>query len=381
MSAPIIIATLLREQGETGVQAHFNAFRRAVEHAGTDVIVVTPFLQSKLIVFPLFGLRKLLEKLNTTAGVWWYRHWHYWALKTALTRILRMRHDAIIYAQCPLSAKAALLARTHSSQLVKMVVHFNISQAEEWTGKGLIRQYGGLYRSIELLDADVLPRLDGIVYVSRYSRSILEHRIPAIKHVPSTVIPNFVSDPGDRETSTVIGDIVNIGTLEPRKNQKYLLEIIAEAKRRGKHYTLTLIGGGPDRRRLESLAQELGISDQIVFNGFQPDAARSIPKYRLYAHSALMESFGIVLIEALAHGIPVLAPPVGGIPEVFDDNVEGRYWSLENVSDAADKLIFLLENVAGYERMSVAAKKRFLRDFETHAVARRLLTFLHMAAS
>lgn len=376
MASPVIIATLMREHGTTGVQAHFNSFRHAVEKTSVDVIIVTPFSLSKFVVYPLFGLRKLVEKLHCSAGVWWYRYWHYWALKIALVRSLRMRPEAIVYAQCPLSAKAALRARTHSNQLVKMVVHFNISQAEEWAGKGMIHQQGGLYRSIERLEADVLPQLDGIVYVSSFSRSILEHRIPTTKRVTSTVIPNFVSDPGDRKAGTTVGSIINIGTLEPRKNQKFLLKVISETKRRGKHYTLTLIGDGPDRIGLESLAHTLGIDDQVVFRGFQRDASRWIPGHRLYAHSALMESFGITLIEALACGIPVLAPPVGGIPEIFDDGVEGYYWTLGNIAVAADKLIFLMENLAEYDRMSGAARKRFRKDFQTDAVAARLFNFL-----
>lgn len=376
MSALVIIATLMREHGTTGVQAHFNSFRQAIESASVDVIIVTPFSLSKFVVYPLFGLRKLVEKLHCSAGVWWYRYWHYWALKVALARILRMWPEAIVYAQCPLSAKAALLARTHSNQSVKMVVHFNNSQAEEWAGKGMIQQQGSLYRSIERLEADVLPQLDGIVYVSDFSRLILEHRIPTIKRVASTVIPNFVSDPGDRKAGTVVGSIINIGTLEPRKNQKFLLEVISEAKRRGKHYTLTLIGDGPDRIGLESLARALGIDDQVVFRGFQRDASRWIPGHRLYVHSALMENLSIALIEALACGIPVLAPPVGGIPEIFDDGVEGYYWSLGNIADAADKLIFLMENPEEYDRMSGAARKRFRKDFQTDAVAAQLLNFL-----
>jgi glycosyltransferase involved in cell wall biosynthesis len=89
-----------------------------------------------------------------------------------------------------------------------------------------------------------------------------------------------------------------------------------------------------------------------------------------------MESFGITLIEALACGIPVLAPPVGGIPEIFDDGVEGYYWSLENIAVAADKLIFLMENPAEYDRMSDAARKRFRKDFQANAVAGQLLKVL-----
>jgi glycosyltransferase involved in cell wall biosynthesis len=90
----------------------------------------------------------------------------------------------------------------------------------------------------------------------------------------------------------------------------------------------------------------------------------------------LMESFGITLIEAMACGIPVLAPPVGGIPEIFDDGVQGYYWPLGHIAVVADKLIFLMENQAEYDRMSGADRKRFCKVFQTDAVVARLFKFL-----
>jgi glycosyltransferase involved in cell wall biosynthesis len=114
----------------------------------------------------------------------------------------------------------------------------------------------------------------------------------------------------------------------------------------------------------------------VQFLGFQGNAARLLSGHRAYVHSALIENLPIVLIEALASGMPVLAAPVGGIPEVFDDGREGCYWPLDDPAEGASRLIALLEDTARYSAMSVAAVHRFEQHFETSVVASRLLDFL-----
>jgi hypothetical protein len=62
-----------------------------------------------------------------------------------------------------------------------MVVHFNVSQADEWLGKGMLREGDSVWRGIRKLEAQVLPKLDGLVFVSRFMRDVLMARIPAIR--------------------------------------------------------------------------------------------------------------------------------------------------------------------------------------------------------
>src|SRR3569833_4608435 len=96
----------------------------------------------------------------------------------------------------------------------------------------------------------------------------------------------------------------------------------------GHRDALTLVGGGPIRGQLEQLAREYGVVEQVKFLGSQQNAARFIRNHRLYVHSSLMESFGIVLIEALASGPPVAAAPVGGFSVVFCVGLVGFFWFL-----------------------------------------------------
>jgi glycosyltransferase involved in cell wall biosynthesis len=372
----ILIATILRETGETGVQTHFNSFLRFLKTKGVQAHVVTPFSANPALVYPVFAARKLIDCLNLTASVWWYRYWHFIFLKWALQSKLRCTDALTVYAQCPLSAKAALRVRFSTKQKVVLVIHFNISQADEWADKGKIVRGGAYFESIKRLEGDVIPKLDGIVYVSDFARHSLEERFPAVKNTLCEVIPNFMRKPEAVPSTPLAADLITIGTLENRKNQSFLLHVLAQARHKGKCYTLSIVGDGPDRTKLESLAEELGITDQVRFLGFRKQASDLMPEHKVYCHAAKLENCSVVLIEALAYGRPVIAAPVGGIPEIIRDGIEGAFWELDDPVRAADVLISLLDNPARYVAMSKAASKRFESKFEEYAVGAMLQKFL-----
>ncbi len=377
----IIIATIMREQGETGVQTYFNMLEKFMSEQGFEPCVITPFSFSQFFVIPVFAVRKIIDKLSGELSVWWYRYWHYIFLKQALIEELAEQAKTdipvVIYAQCPLSAKAALEARATENQKVIMAVHFNISQADEWVHKGKIKIGRWVYKGIKKLENEVIPMLDAIIYVSGFMKETIEKNIPKSTQIKSIVLPNFIFHPKRLDSTDIKGDLISIGTLESRKNQSYLLQVLAEAKKMGKCYSLTLIGEGSDRRALEALAQSLDVARQVKFLGFQKNAAQFLYTHRLYVHSALIDNLPIALIEALACKLPILAGAVGGIPEIFSDGVEGFYWSLDDPSAGAKKLIALMEDKETYNKMAEAAKARFFANFESSVVANRLLSFLY----
>lgn len=377
MPEPILIATLLRPEGDTGVQSHFGAFLAWAKKQALPVSLVTPYNRPRWQVYPVFALRRLIDPLHKPASVLWYRYWHAFFVQQALRAPLADGRPCTVYAQCPLSANAALRARKTPAQRVVMVAHFNISQADEWVGKGMISEGGTTYRSIRRFEADVLPRLDGLVFVSDFMRKEIISRIPAVSGVPYRIVPNFLADPGSQPESAIPDtDLICIGTLEPRKNQRYALEIVSAATKLGCRLSLSVVGDGPDRSMLESMAAELGITQQVVFAGFVRNAATLMPRHRAFIHVARMESFGIVLIEAMAHGIPVFAPPVGGIPEVFGDGCEGRLIPLEAPETAARMIIEWLDSPEQMAIARQAARERFVARFSAAKVATDLARFL-----
>jgi len=376
----IIIATIMREQGETGVQTSFNTLKKVISERGSEASIITPFSFYQFLIIPVFAVRRLLDKLSGELSVWWYRYWHYVFLKQALIKELAEKDKkgipVVIYAQCPISAKAALEARTNDSQKVIMAVHFNISQADEWATKGKIKINSWIYKEIKELESEVIPRLDAIVYLSCFMKETIEKNISESTKLKSILLPNFIANPETLNSTNIKGDLISIGTLEPRKNQSYLLQVLSETKKMGKSYSLTLIGEGPDRRALEALALSLDVARQVKFLGFQKNAAQFLYTHRVYVYSSLLDNLPIVLIEALSCKLPIIAGAVGGIPEIFSEGVEGFYWPLDDPAAGAKKLIALMEDTKTYNAMAEAAKMKFSANFESSVVASRLLSFL-----
>lgn len=377
MSARILIATVMRPDGDTGVQTHFRAYAAYLAALQKPAQIITPFDSPKWQVYPVFAVRKLLDSISSAASVWWYRYWHAVFLRFALQKVLVDGEACVVYAQCPLSADAALRARVSEKQRVVMVVHFNISQADEWAGKGKLPVGGSLFQSIRRFESDVLPRLNGLVFVSEFMRRELAVRIPDIEKIHFRVIPNFLRKPelADNNDGPLI-ELICIGTLEPRKNQKYAIEIVAAAKQMGRPLSLTVVGDGPSRSALEALCQKRDVADQVKFAGFVRNGSFLLSKHRACLHVAQIENFPLTLVEALAYGKPIFAPAVGGIPEVFTNDVEGRVIPLNDAYLAACLIIEWLDSKATLDQAGIDARNRYLNSFEETRVAGKLTEFL-----
>ncbi|WP_344745897.1 glycosyltransferase family 4 protein [Kribbella aluminosa] len=369
----IVVATPMRPAGTSGLQSHVRTFHEYLQGAARTATVVSPFASRSLLLTPVFAARIGLRWVSKPAGVWWYRYWHAHYLEQALRRQIADNPDAVIYTQCPVSAGAAMRART--TQPVVMAAHLNVSQADEWAGKGELPEGGRLYRSIRAYEERLLPELDGIVYMSEFARSVLAERMPTIRNVPSAVVPNPVN-PSAATTTGTPADLVTVGFLEGRKNQAYLIDVLGAAARRGHRYTADIIGSGPDRRALQSRADELGIGDQVRFLGYQADPPSLLPGHRLYCHTATMENLPIAILEAMAAGLPVLAGAVGGIREMVAPGIEGRFWPLDDAETAAGVLIETLQDEPRRTAMAAAAKRRADTEFSRDVVGRRLTGFL-----
>ncbi len=372
----VVVASILRAEGTTGVHTHVRELQRACEARSIPVEVVTPFSAARLLSAPVMGLRLVIDQLSGSASVAWYYHWHELFLRRGLRRSLSRTAGAIVYAQGPREARAALRARRDPGQQVVLVVHYVTSQADEWVDKLRLRRGGTVFRYLRRVEATVIPRLDGIVYVSAAARASLLEWLPAAAPVRSAVIHDFV---GDDDLPRPVGprrDLVTIGGLIRVKNHRYLLEVLAAAKRCGHVYTLDIVGEGPLRRPLEGAARELDLGAQVRFLGARHDARRLLPGYRVYVHASYRESLSLAVIEATAAGLPVVVADSGGVREVCDEKHGATFWPLDDPDRAAKVLIELMEDEQSQARAAAASAARFHEVFDADVVVPRLLSFL-----
>ena len=119
------------------------------------------------------------------------------------------------------------------------------------------------------------------------------------------------------EGRTVVG---SIGRLFWIKQYAHLIRAFAAAARTRPELFLLMVGDGEQREELLALARQLGIADRVRMVGWRGDVIRLLAAMDLFAHPSLTESFGLVLIEAMAAGKPSLSTRVGIAPEVISDD-------------------------------------------------------------
>lgn len=373
----VAVATILRGDGITGVDTHIQQIRRHLEQSGTASTLVTPFSGPRFLAYPVFGFRSLvLEHCSGPASVAWYLYWHEVFLRRALRRYLADVGNCVVYAQDSLAARAAIRARQGPHQRVVLAVHFRTSLADEWANKKQIRRGGIVFRAIRQVEREVVPQVDGHVYVSRWARDAVLSWLPSAAAVPFAVITNFVAPLHATSCQKPLGDLVTVGNLDLVKNHRFLLNVLAEAKRAGRSLSLDIFGEGPCRKDLVRQTQSLGLEEQVRFHGFRRDVREFLPSYRAYVHASYSESSSLAIIEAMAAGLPIVAGSTGPITELCHDGIEARFWPLDDPARAATTLIDLLDCEPARAKAAQAAQERFRRDFDADVVGPELQSFL-----
>ncbi|MFZ0548234.1 MAG: glycosyltransferase [Candidatus Promineifilaceae bacterium] len=119
--------------------------------------------------------------------------------------------------------------------------------------------------------------------------------------------------------------LISAGRLAKEKNWNTLIKAAAEVIQEIPHVRLVILGEGDERRDLEKLAKELGVADKIELPGLVP--FKDVPNYLaaadLFCFASVTETQGLVTMEAMAVGLPVVAVEAGGTADVIEDGKDG----------------------------------------------------------
>ena len=189
--------------------------------------------------------------------------------------------------------------------------------------------------------------------------------------------------PGDstEEDRTTPLSIVSVGTLHEVKGQTHLVEACRRLIASGIEVRCELIGDGPDRERLLAQIKAAGADEQVRIAGAQPhdvlakrlrDAdvlvAPSVP-----SSDGRREGLPVVLMEAMASGVVVVASRLSGIPELVEDGVTGLLTDPGDAAAIASALARLHEYPTLRRSLATAARERVMRDYDQRVIARHLL--------
>ncbi|HDD31793.1 MAG TPA: glycosyltransferase family 1 protein [Thermococcus litoralis] len=199
------------------------------------------------------------------------------------------------------------------------------------------------------LFTDYLKYPHRIIAVSRAAKAFIEH----FTDVPISIVPNGVDDKRFSPTKEkdkikakfgIKGNVVlYVSRMSYRKGPHVLLNAFSKIE----DATLVIVGSGEMLPFLKAQAKFLGIEDRVVFMGYVPDDL--LPEIFKMADifvlpSVSSEAFGIVVLEAMASGVPVIATDVGGIPEVLKENEAGLLVPPGNELELRNAIQKLLNN-------------------------------------
>lgn len=191
------------------------------------------------------------------------------------------------------------------------------------------------------------------------------------------IIPNGVdtsefvppSDPDERDPL-----ILFVGSLIPRKGVTYFLEALVKFFIQMPGYQALILGGGSQQAALETQARQLGIDHKIKFAGFvsQEQIRYAMRKAKLLVLPSLEEGQGVVLLEALASGTPIVASNVGGIPDVVTSDV-GYLVAPADPIGLSKGMHTLLVNTEQWQAMSKAARNRAVNFYDWQLISKKFL--------
>lgn len=159
--------------------------------------------------------------------------------------------------------------------------------------------------------------------------------------------------------------ILNVGRLVWQKAQGLLLQACAHVKERGVSFRLTIIGEGDRRAELESLLDRLGLGDFVSMPGRLDESsiARMYGEADVFVLSSISEGFGIVILEAMACGLPVIAPALHGIPEIIEDGVDGRLFETDSMRALSEALMEMEGDAEKRYRLGKAAQRKVRENY------------------
>lgn len=157
--------------------------------------------------------------------------------------------------------------------------------------------------------------------------------------------------------------IVGVGSLQSLKRWDRVLRIVYEVRRKGAECRVRIAGDGPERKRLERQAQDLGISECVEFIGATLDVPGLLEKSRFLVHTSDTEGCPNAVIEAMACGRPVVAMDAGDIPFLVEDGRSGFVICRGDETTFAKRVLQLLADDELCRHMGLAARAKAEHEF------------------
>ena len=386
MKIAILTSSFPRHRGD--YQGNFIYYQaRGQVDQGNEVHVICPHIHGTpfnenldgIIVhrFPYFYPSRF-ERLSSDTGM-------YSALRQSLLAVLQLPGFLIInwcYASIVIHRNRIDLIHSHwivPSGLVGAAVGFIWRKPHIITSHVLDANLFGKFRFALQILSIIVTSADIITTNSSYTKKQIENLVTL--QCPCRVIPMGIYLPHyPHGLNGVRGhSILYVGRLIEWKGVDTLIRSMRLVIKEIPDSNLIIVGEGPSRDSLERLVRDAGLTDSVQFYGRASDddlkkmydsAAVFVLPSRHF-QGMVMEGLGVVLLEAMSHGVPVIGSNVGGIPDIIIDGETGYLVPEQKPDILAEKIVQILTNIELQEKFRRNGLIRVRDSFSWESVSKK----------
>lgn len=371
--------------GPGGVERHVREISTRLARRGDSVGVYTTDLYRE---FPWQPLDRTVARREVVDGVTVQRlrtfslpgELHYPFLR-GLGRALDHDRPEIVHVHTYGTHQAAVARRFARRTRTPFVLTAHYHPIWSIEGGWLRHRIRGFYD--RALAAPVVEAARAVIVQSREEERLLRENgfpLPPVSLIPPGYTPLPPPTPGDRPFARSLGlpgpFVLFAGRLASNKGFATLLPAFARLSHHDPTASLVLVGeDGGQLARIESLSRDLGVAARVRVVGFVADEARlsaAFREARLFVLPSDYEAFGLVLLEALAQGTPVIASRVGGIPEFIEDRKAGWLVPPGNEPELSEALLALWDDPDLRSRLGEYGRTEVVPRYSWEEVVTRL---------
>jgi glycosyltransferase involved in cell wall biosynthesis len=209
----------------------------------------------------------------------------------------------------------------------------------------------------------VMDKSDVVIATSKdLERAIRSYGIENRFEVVPNMVDTAVFSPAHAHRKDDKKQILLVAVISYGKGIGFLLDALAQLKEKREDFVLDIVGDGPDKKKYEKITQELNLDGIVRFHGrkAKPEVAGFMKDCDFFVLPSLYETFGVVYIEAMACGKPVIGTTAGG-PKEFITKETGILAPPKDVDALVEAIDYMLEHYQDYspEKISKYANDNF----------------------
>ncbi|BBL81178.1 glycosyl transferase [Rubrobacter xylanophilus] len=355
MSGPIRLLLVVDSLDLGGAERHVAGLAAALRGRGCRVVVACSTRGALAASLEREGV----PVVSMTRRLVKRRFSHAFAL--GVRRLLRREGVELVHAHVYASAAASAAATFGLGVPLVVTEHTEAS----WQGRRareITRWYCRRARHVIAVSTPIRRRLIGRDGVSPEKISVIPTALPEVE--PPGVDPGAVAPDG-----RLVGVVAR---LQPEKGVATFLRAVARIAPLAPDVRFLVVGDGPLREELAGLAGRLGLRGRVSFLGYRPDAREIIRRLDVLVVPSFTEGAPLVVLEAMASGVPVVASAVGGIPDQIRHGREGLLVPTGDSAALGEALLSLLRDPESACRMGAAGRRRAASAFGHDRMVRRI---------